>query len=73
MSTVTEIEAALEKLTPAQQREIADWLESRLMPETPAMLAALDEGIHSLEEGGAREFTRTELEPKVRQWAGTAR
>ena len=49
MSTVTEIETALERLTLAQQREVADWLDSRLMPETPAMLAALDVGIRSLE------------------------
>lgn len=73
MSTVAEIEAALEKLPPAQQHEIADWLQSRLMPETPAMLAALDEGIRSLEKSGAREFTRPELEQKVRQWAGGSR
>lgn len=74
MSTVTEIEAALEKLPPAQQREIVHWLEERLVgEESPEMLAALDVGIRSLEEGGAGEFTRTELEQKVRQWAGVSR
>lgn len=74
MSTVTEIEAALEKLPPAQQREIVHWLEERLVgEESPEMLAALDVGIRSLEERGAREFTRTELEQKVRQWAGASR
>lgn len=74
MSTVTEIEAALEKLPPAQQREVAEWLEERLLnEESPAMLAALDVGIRSLEKGGTREFTRTELEQKVRKWAGVSR
>jgi hypothetical protein len=50
MSTGAEIEAALAKLTPEQQREVADWLDSRLMPESSAMLAALDTGVQSLAE-----------------------
>jgi hypothetical protein len=29
MSTVTEIEAAIEKLTPEQAREVAAWLDER--------------------------------------------
>jgi hypothetical protein len=43
------------------------------MLETPKMLAALDEGIRSLEEAGAREYTRAELEHKVGRWAGKSR
>jgi len=70
MSTVTEIEAAIEKLSPVEQSEIAGWIYSRLIEETPAMLAALDEGIRSLEQNGSREYNREELEQKVRQWAG---
>ena len=50
MSTVAEIESALDKLPPAQLREVADWLADRLWAkEAPAMLAALDQGIRSLE------------------------
>jgi predicted transcriptional regulator len=50
MSTVTEVESALEKFTPAQMQEVADWLSARLIPEeTPEMLAAIDEGLRSLE------------------------
>ena len=49
MSTVIEIETAIEKLSLEEQSEIAGWLNSRLIAETPAMLAALDEGIRSLE------------------------
>lgn len=50
MSTVSEVEAALEKFTPEQLREVADWLNARLVPqETPEMLAAIDEGLRSLE------------------------
>ncbi|MSU51022.1 MAG: hypothetical protein EXS37_18350 [Opitutus sp.] len=53
MSTVTEIEAAIEKLPPPEQRELADWLAARLSEETPEMLAAIDEADQSLStEGG---------------------
>lgn len=48
-----EIESALEKLPVEAQREVAAWLETRLYPETPAMLGAIDEAERSLaEEGG---------------------
>lgn len=70
MTTVTEIEAAIEKLSSEEQREIAGWLNSRLIAETPAIHAALDEGIRSLGENGGREYTREQLDQKVRQWAG---
>jgi len=44
---------ALEKRPVAKQREVAAWLEARLWPETPAMLASIDEAERSLaEEGG---------------------
>jgi hypothetical protein len=53
MSTVTEIQFALERLSVDAQREVAAWLEARLWPETPAMLAAIDEAERSLaREGG---------------------
>jgi len=45
MSTVTGIEASIERLGPPQIRELADRVIS---DETPAMLAALDAGIQSL-------------------------
>jgi len=74
VSTVQEIESAIEKLPAAEQRELARWLGEHLLAaeETPEMLAALDEGIRSLEEKGVREYTRGELEQKVRQWSGTS-
>lgn len=73
MSNVTEIEVAIEKLTSAEQRELVRRLEDRLASEeSPEMLAALDEGIRSLEQQGARKTTRQELEQKVRQWSGAS-
>lgn len=66
MSTVSEIEAALEKLPVEDQCKIATWLESRLWPETPKMLAAIDEAEHSLaEEGGVPV---EEVRKNLRRW-----
>src|ERR1035441_10069160 len=73
MSTVPEIESSIENLPAAEQRELARWLEEHLLQEeSPEMLAALDEGIRSAEEKGVREYTRFELEQKVRRWAGVS-
>ena len=66
MSTVAEIESALEKLPIEAQREVAKWLESRLWPETPAMLASIDEAEHSLAaEGGVPV---EDVRKKLREW-----
>jgi len=67
MSTVTEIEAAIEKLSPVEQSEIAGWIYSRLIEETPAMLAALDEGIRSLENEPTVPLE--EVRRKIDVWA----
>jgi hypothetical protein len=67
MSTVTEIEAAIERLSPPQVRELADWLADRVISdETPAMLAALDAGIQSL----ANEPTlpAEDVRKKIKAW-----
>ena len=67
MSTVTEIEAAIERLSPAQVRELADWLTDRLIAgETPAMLAALDAGIRSL--GSEPTVPAEDVRKKIRAW-----
>lgn len=42
MSTVLEIESALEKLSPSEAREVADWLVARLpRPDAKSRLASL--------------------------------
>ena len=68
MSTVSEVEAALEKFTPEQLREVAEWLNARLAPgETPEMLAAIDAGLHSLEtEPG---LSAEDVRRNIRAWA----
>lgn len=67
MSTVAEIEAAIEKLSPEQQREIADWLNALLVEENPEMLAAIDEGIRSLETEPTVPIE--EVRRKIKGWA----
>lgn len=67
MSTVTEVEAALEKFTPEQLLEVADWLNARLLPEeTPEMLAAIDEGLHSLKT--EPKLSVEEVRQNLRAW-----
>lgn len=68
MSTVQEIEAALDRLSPAQLREVGDWIATRLVPETtPAMLAALDEGIRSLENEPT--VPAEDVRRKIKEWS----
>ena len=68
MSTVTEIEAAIAKLPPAQKWEIVQWLEESLLgKETPAMLAALDEGVCSLETEPT--VSAEDVRRKIKGWA----
>ncbi len=69
MSTVTEIEAAIEKLPAAEQRELADWLNSRLLEDTPEMLAALDAGIRSL--ATEPKVPLEDVRRKIVAWATT--
>lgn len=66
MSTVMEIESALAKLPIEAQREVAAWLEARLWPETPAMLAAIDEAERSLREDGGVPVE--DVRKNLRQW-----
>jgi hypothetical protein len=68
MSTVSEVEAALEKFTPEQLRQVADWLNARLVAqETPEMLAAIDEGLRSLETEPT--LSAEDVRQNIRAWA----
>jgi phosphoribosylaminoimidazole (AIR) synthetase len=69
MSTVAEIESAIEKLSVTEQRELADWLNSRLIEDTPEMLAALDAGIRSLET--EPKVPLEDVRRKIKAWATT--
>jgi len=67
MSTVSEVEAALEKFTPEQLREVADWLNARLTAqETPEMLAAIDDGLRSLKTEPT--LSAEDVRQNIRAW-----
>lgn len=74
MDTMTAIDVIhqLETLPPDEVAKVRDWLIEH-DEESPELLAAIDAGLRSLEKKGAQVVTRTELENKVRRWAGKSR
>ena len=71
MTKLAEIQEAIQRLAPQEQQELRNWLDEQ-MAETPAMLAAIDEGLASLKQKGTTTPTRAELETKVRRWSGAS-
>jgi len=69
VTKLAEIQDAIRQLAPQEQQELLHWLDEKV-EETPAMLAAIDEGLHSLQTKGTQPFTRAQLEQRVRQWSG---
>ena len=72
--TAYEVIDQIKALPPAEKTKVVEFveheIEARLLrEETPALLAALDEGVRSLDEKGGRDYTRAQLGQKVRQWA----
>jgi peptidoglycan/xylan/chitin deacetylase (PgdA/CDA1 family) len=67
--TATDVIHQLKTLPPEEVTKVRDWLIEH-DEESPELLAAIDEGLRSLEKKGARVVTRDELEQKVRKWAG---
>jgi hypothetical protein len=72
MTTLAEIQEAIQRLAPEEQQALRHWLDEKA-EETPAMLAAIDEGLHSLQTKGTQPFTRAQLEQRVRQWSTGSR
>ncbi len=71
MTKLAEIQEAIQRLTVEEQLILRNWLEERA-EETPAMLAAIDDGLASLKHKGSTTPTRAELETKVRRWSGAS-
>ena len=72
--TAHEVIDQIKSLPPAEKTRVVEFVQHELeeqlwTEETPAMLAAIDEGVRSLDEKGGRDYTRAELDQKVRQWA----
>lgn len=70
--TAADLIHQLQNLPPQEVAKVRDWLIEH-DEESPDFLAAIDQGLLSLEEKGARVVTRDELESKVRQRAGKSR
>ena len=65
MSTVQEIQAAILHL-PQDRERLRHWLD-RTEEETPEMLAAIDQGLHSLREKGVIPIEM--VRQNIAQWA----
>ncbi len=70
MTKLAEIQEAIQRLAPQEQQALRHWLDETA-EETPEMLAAIDEGLSSLQTNGIKTPTRAELETRVRRVALT--
>jgi hypothetical protein len=66
MTRLAEIRDAIDKLPADERAQLRDWLVEE---ESPALLAAIDLGIQSIQKSGTRAYTKEELKKKVRSWA----
>ena len=73
MSTITEIQEAIEKLPPNEKSALATWLQSQEDPimseaEEAALLASLDQAASELNAGKGIPIER--VREDIRRWAG---
>ena len=73
MSTITEIQEAIEKLPASEKSALAAWLQSKEEPimskaEEAALLARLDKAVSELDAGEGVPLER--VREKIRGWAG---
>jgi hypothetical protein len=73
MSTIAEIQEAIEKLPPNEKSALASWLQSQEEPimsaaEEKALLARLDKAAAELDSGQGVPLGR--VREKIRGWAG---
>ncbi len=66
MTKLAEIQAAILRLDPREQQALRHWLDEAA-EETPEMLAAIDEGLRSLQQKGVAPLE--EVRKKLPQWA----
>lgn len=73
MSTITEIQEAIQKLPASEKSALAVWLQSQEEPilsedEEKALLARLDKAAAELDAGKGVPLER--VREKIREWAG---
>jgi predicted transcriptional regulator len=64
MSSLAEIQEAIEKLGPEERAELWTWFQDA--EETDELVVAVDEGIQAAEEG--RVFTLEEIKTQMQSW-----
>jgi predicted transcriptional regulator len=64
MSSLAEIQEAIEKLGPEERAELWTWFQEA--EESNELVAAVDEGIQAAEEG--RVFTLEEIKTQMQSW-----
>ena len=67
MSSLAEIQEAIEKLTSEERASLREWFDAQDAEETDELLAAIDEGIRSAET--ERTFSLEEVRAEIKKWA----
>ena len=67
MSSLAEIQEAIEKLAPEDRTRLREWFDAQDVEETDELLAAIDEGIRSAET--ERNFSLEEVRAEIKKWA----
>jgi hypothetical protein len=70
MSSLAEIQEAIEKLTSEERAKLREWFDAQDAEETDELLAAIDEGIRSAET--ERTFSLEEVRGEIKKWATKA-
>lgn len=70
--TAHDVIGHIKALPPDEKTKVVDFVQREieerfLSEETPAMLAAIDDGVRSLDKKGGRVVTRAQLEQQVRR------
>ena len=67
MSSLAEIQEALEKLASEDRARLPEWFDAQDAEETDELLAAIDEGIRSAET--ERTLSLEEVRGEIKKWA----
>jgi hypothetical protein len=66
MSDLAEIQQAILDLPSRERAQLWDWFQEQEIDETPELLAAIDEGIRSIEENGG--VSADEARRRIATW-----
>jgi predicted transcriptional regulator len=67
MSSLPEIQEAIEKLASEDRARLREWFDAQDVEETDELLAAIDKGIRSAET--ERTFSLEEVRAEIKKWA----